>query len=376
MTGMKRRTERARYSNGNRGLKGRSLLHSGTRKLFALCLAAAALALLPRLPGTSAAPAPIGTAKPVPAYTTLPSPRASAAFTPTVVVYPFEVTGEMPAQASNSIAQVFYQQLASAGGLRVLPTPKSVPRNAYLTNARQDNADYYVSGYLTPLGDGAAMVLQVVTADTGIMIFSKTTQIFNTGDASAQASLAREVMLVHSGQLAEYDPQQQQQGSATPNPEETHGASVPIGGIFSAFKHDKNSTNAPKTVSAADKPSRVAIIGRVTGSGIDTATLTNATRGLGASMNRYFKAQMDQTNAVDVASAANAICGDNRNATIAGGTLSQGHAHGKLQSTFTLRIYACFGAVLYAGTPVTADSVQGAIDNAVAAYAQSNPTNS
>src|SRR5581483_2325695 len=195
------------------------------------------------------------------------------------------------------------------------------------------------------------MVVQVVTADSGIMIFSQTAQILSTTDASAQAALVREVMLERSGQLADYT---QTAPSATPAPAATGGASVPLGGLFGIFKHgDKGNGNIPAAVAAQDKPSRIAIIARVSGTGIDAGMLTGATNSLDAAMNRYFIAQLDQTNASDIANSTNAICGSNRNATIAGGTLSQQHTHGKLQSTFTLRIYACFGAVLYQGDPVT-----------------------
>jgi len=342
-------------------------------QLAALGLAAFSVMLLGAHHTTAPSPKPLATATPIPAFTATPEP-AKAAVPPSVVVYQFETTGEMPKNISSSIAQLFDQQL-TVGGLHVIMPPNGIVRSNYLTNAHASKADYYISGYLTPLGDGAAMVVQVVTADTGIMIFSKTAQIFSTNDAAAQADAAREMMLAHSGQLAQYD---QAPPTATPQPDSTQGASTSLGGLFGIFKHGSKSSNSgiAPAVANQDKPDRIAIIARVGGGGIDTGTLTSATQSLSGAMSRYFRTQVDRSNSSDIPPNADAICGSNRNATIAGGTLGQQHSHGKAQSTFTLRIYTCFGAVIYEGDPVTGGSAQEAIDQAVSTYATQNPSNS
>ena len=121
----------------------------------------------------------IGAGAPHPAPAPSPSPSATpvpVAAIPVVLVYPFDTTGQLKANVGSGIAQVFTQQMLSAGGLTLLPVPDSVHRSDFLTNANKQHADYYISGYMTPIGNGAAVVVQVVSADSGIIVFSNTQQ--------------------------------------------------------------------------------------------------------------------------------------------------------------------------------------------------------
>ena len=78
----------------------------------------------------------------------------------------------------------------------------------------------------------------------------------------------------------------------------------------------------------------------------------------------------------NVSQSSDAICGSNRDNTIASGTLTtKAAAHGKPQITFVLEVYTCFGALL--GREVgNGSSIKNAIDAAVAAYANAHPDNS
>jgi len=342
---------------------------------FAVCCAFALMgagnAAIAGTGSSGGAPTP----SPVPlATSTAPPPL----FAPAVLVYPFEVGGELKADAGNAVAQIFDQQFVAAGGLSVLPTPNGIKRTDFLTNARALKADYYISGYLTPVGDGAALVMQVVSVQSGIMVYTKTSQVFTAQDASAQAFLARQVMFAHSGVTAV---SADTTGSSTPAPTASQGAQVSLGGIGSLFgllHRNRAAQPGPHTVIAeAEKPSRIAIVSPVGGSA-DARALAEATGLLRPTLDRYFKTAVAGTT-VDGGKNASAICGSNRDATVATGTLSQARAGkfgGRTDSTFTLIVYTCFGATLYTGEPAKAGSIKSAIDAAVDAYAKDHPANS
>jgi hypothetical protein len=78
----------------------------------------------------------------------------------------------------------------------------------------------------------------------------------------------------------------------------------------------------------------------------------------------------------DIGKQADAICGSDRNNTIATGALSVDHPkHGKQTTTFALSIYTCFGALLYQGT-AQGPTAKAAIAAAIADYAAAHPDNS
>jgi TolB-like protein len=343
---------------------------TGLRRLCVALLLCSSIALI----GARHRPAPT----PTPVPTASPTPISLA---PSVVVYPFEASSDMPAGSGPAIAQIFDQQLSTAGGLSVLAAPAKVVRIDYLTAARKIGADYYISGYITPVGDGAAMVVQVVGTVTGVMIFSRTAQISTVGDASSQALAARELILQHAGRMqAEYN----SQANATPTPSANNGANVSLGGLGSLFgllRHGKGTGATPPptgSVPQDKKPSRVAILARVTGLGMDAGALTTATQYLRDALDRHYLTQLATADTDSIAKTSNAICGSKRDATIDGGTLVQTHGsgfRGKTETTFTLKIFTCFGAVLYSAD-AKADSIKNAINAAVEAYAAAHPQNS
>ncbi len=332
------------------------------RPLAALVLAAS-VALVAAAPAKPSHPSPT----PSPSPTAKPAPPAAA---PTVMVFPFDVDSELPAKSGQQVAQIFDQQIQQAGGVTVLPAPAGTQRTDFGKVAQKANADFYVSGFLTAVGDGAAMVLQVVSADSGVMVFSHTAQVTSAEQASAEALTAREVILARSGLLQSPD-QAPQKATPEPSPSD-NGGNYNLSNFFGIFKHH---SSGPPVVAAADKPSRVVLVARVTGTGFSTSNLASATQTLWTTLNRSFKTQGSNAAANDLATTASDVCGSNRNATIAGGTLAQQHNGKATQAAFTLRIYTCFGAVLYEGT-ATAGSVNEAITSAVTAYATSHPQNS
>jgi hypothetical protein len=106
---------------------------------------------------------------------------------PNVIVYPFVATGaSVDREAGSRLATILAEQMSTTGKVRVIPPPPGTDRADYLKIALANNADYYVTGYLTPLGDAIAVVEQVVSTTTGIVVFSQTAQIKTYSDAAGQ----------------------------------------------------------------------------------------------------------------------------------------------------------------------------------------------
>jgi hypothetical protein len=312
-------------------------------------------------------PSPQRSASPQPSST-----PSSLEQQPVILVYPFDVQTGADARIGTAIAQILGQEMAAAGGITVLAIPQGVKRPDFLDNARTAKADFYISGYVTPVGESAAVVEQVVSVESGVILFSQTAQVSSVADVASQSLLARSQILAFVGRGTQ---NVGAQTANTPAPTSSNGAQVPISGITnmvdSVFKHKGAQTPSPAPVV---KPSRGIIIAPVTASGsVAPAELTNALRELYLALNRRFVTQMTSVTSPPEQS-ADAICGPDRDNTIASGTLTE--TPGKhMTATFVLLVYTCFGARLEREVGKGA-SLKTAVDAAVAAYAAAHPENS
>jgi hypothetical protein len=328
-------------------------------------LLAAALLCASVLFATAAAPPP-----PTPA----PVPPAGFGALPTVLVYPFDVQTGADPKIGMAIAQILAQEMTAAGGITVPPVPQGIKRADFLENARTARADFYISGYVTPVGDSAAVVEQVVSVESGVILFSQTAQVTSVADVASQSLLARQQILTFLGRGTE---SVQTRPTNTPAATSTNGAQVPISGlgniVNSVFKHRSGSRGA--SPAPVVKPSRGIIVAPVTAAGyVSPADLASAAHELYFALNTRFNAQMTGIT-TSVAQSADAICGSNRDNTIAAGTLQETAAgHGKTM-TFELVVYTCFGAALEREVG-KGSSIKTAVDSAVSAYAAAHPDNS
>ena len=302
-------------------------------------------------------------------------PPAGIEQMPVVVIYPFDVQAGVDPRLGIAIAVILAKVMTAAGGISVLPVPQNVKRADFLTNARAGRADFYISGYVTPVGDRGSVVEQVVSVDSGTILFSQTAQVGTEVDVASQSLLAREQILAFVGRGTQ---NVETQPANTPAPTSTNGAQMPIQGlgsiVSSVFKH-KGSAHTPAPA-AAVKPSRGVIVAPLTASGYVAPTdLTSASHELYFALNARFNAQMTGVTTTNVGQSTDAICGSNRNNTIATGALQETREHGKPQISFDLVVYTCFGSVLgrAAGKGTT---IKTAIDAAVSGYASEHPDNS
>lgn len=334
---------------------------------------------LRRLVGAALLCSSIGLAAATPPPPPPPTPAPPlAGQNPSVVVYPFDVQTGADPKIGIAIAQILGQEMVAAGGINVPPVPQGVKRSDFLQYAHNANADFYISGYVTPVGDSAAVVEQVVSVESGVILFSQTAQVSSVADVASQSLLARSQILAFVGRGTQTV---QAQSTNTPAPTSTNGAQVPLKGIASivdsVFKHGHGSRTP--TPGPTTKPPRGVIVAPVGASGyVAAADLTNATHELYFALNRAFTTTMTSASVApaDVGRYADQICGENRDNTIASGTVQVAPAHhGKQDVTFTLAVYTCFGAALEHETG-KGSSIKSAVDAAVAEYATAHPDNS
>lgn len=152
---------------------------------------------------------------------------------PRVIVFPFQVSGSiLDRETSARLETVVANQIAEGGAIKIVPVPSGTDRKDYLTAARAAGADYYVTGFVSPLGDGATMVDQVVSTHTGIVVFSSSGQLQTFGDAAGQGDNLRVAIQRHAGRnLNAFSAPPPT--SATPTAAPTAGAEAKLsGGLF------------------------------------------------------------------------------------------------------------------------------------------------
>ena len=334
-----------------------------------------------------------GTPTPKPTATPTPTPKTSATATakaastaspaasapqrsaiPMVVVFPFQTSSELKPDTGGRAAQLFVQQINGAGGIDAINGAPNIQRTGYLSYAQKLQADYYVTGYMTPLGAGVSLVEQVVSTQDGTIVYGNTAQIDSFDDASAQAIQIHGFILSQEQADADrYAAAQAESTASAPPSGNQANFSKGISDIAGLFKRRGQT---PKPV-AVVKPAKGVLVVHASGS-VPEDDLNRATSVLYTNLNTHFNAHMTTAQPANVSTAADGICGASRDNTIATGSLSATVArHGltsRTQWTFKLDTYTCFGAKLTENAAVS-DSLDGAVKAAVEAYAAAHPEN-
>lgn len=119
----------------------------------------------------------------------------------TVVVYPLTVAGggDPNGEVGSNIALLLSNKLADLGGLNVKPFTPGTTRPEYLDAALKLGADYYVTGYITPVGADVSVIVQVVSTYSGSVVYSTTALAHTFADVVSQADVVRAAILRHAG---------------------------------------------------------------------------------------------------------------------------------------------------------------------------------
>jgi TolB-like protein len=332
-----------------------------------LCLSFGLIAAAPPSPAPRPLPSPKATFLP----TAPPTPTGVA---PTVVIFPFETPSDVDAKTGGAIAQIYSQVLTQTGGLKVLPVPQKIKREDFEKYAHSKAADYYISGYVQPIGTGAAIVASIVDVNAGIAVYSQTTQVESVNDVASQALTAHTVIM----QVAGVDrPQQVVSGTnATPAPSSTSGAQYNVTNVLGGLFKRGGKNTASATPTPAVKPAVSMLIARLTGDAA-AGDISQSTDDLFRAMNKYYNASIINVNSSNLTKTADSICGTNRRQTIASGVLNAVR-YGGIRShnsyTFTLKVYTCFGSILFTNTQ-TNDDKRKAVANAVDEFHRNHPEN-
>jgi TolB-like protein len=336
------------------------------RRLFAMFLLCSTVGLI------AATPAPRFTPIPQAAPTVTPGPVATGAG-PAVLVYAFETPSDVDAKYGPAVAQIYTQVFTQSGGLKVLPVATNIKREDYEKYARVQHADYYISGFIQPIGEGAAIVAQIVDVSSDIVVVAQTTQIQSVPDVASQALNARAIILAHAG----IDRPELQTVQNTPTPSSTAGASVSITNVLGGlFKGKSKAVATAATPTPAAKPRRGVIVVKVTGAS-SASDLASADDTLWRALGARYNVKRDSVPISNVAKQADSICGTSRDNTIASGVLVTSRSGGFRPHdtySFTLNILTCFGATLYTNTQSGTDHVK-VVRDAAQAYASDHPDN-
>jgi TolB-like protein len=338
------------------------------RRLLAAFLLCSSLALV------AATPAPRATLPPKAAPTFSPAPSGTGAG-PTVLVYPFTTPSDLDARYGTAVAQIYDEVFAQSGGLTVLNSPEGVKREDYAKVAKVQHADYYISGYIEPIGTGAAIVMQIVDVSSDIAVYAQTTQVQGVPDVGSQALYARNVILQASG----IESTQITTTKETPTPSSTSGASVSLTNVLGDIFKGKGKGKGTASVATPipNKPSRGIIVMRVTGTAKAT-DIAAASDTMARDLGNFYAVRPSAIAVTNLAKQADGICGAFRNNTIASGVLTATHIggmHAHDTYSFTFNVNACFGPVLYTNTQ-TGDDRSKVVNDAVAAYVTDHPDNS
>jgi len=171
--------------------------------------------------------------------------------TPRVVVFPLTVNGEAQQDAGDRLAVLFAQQMSENGIHVVAPVP-GTPRTDFLTAARKLSCDYYVTGFITPLGAQVTVVEQVVSTTSGTVVASNSAELLTYADASGQGAILASLVKRHADRaFASLDDKSAAQ--ETPEPKETSGIDATLAKLGSIFKRKPRAVPSPSP-SPADVP--------------------------------------------------------------------------------------------------------------------------
>jgi TolB-like protein len=181
------------------------------------------------------------------------SPPPSFYSKPNVIVFPFISNGSsIDREASSRLATVIATSMADTGLVTVTPPPPGTDRKDYLNVARANRSDYYIAGFMSPLGNGVSIVEQVVSTATGIVVYSQSTQLTTYNDAAGQGDDLATFVSRHAnrGLAAIGTPPP----AASPTPAASNGPEANLGKLFSR----KKKPAARPTASPTPKPNATA----------------------------------------------------------------------------------------------------------------------
>lgn len=316
------------------------------------------------------------------------APATSILAAPNLVVYPFSANGsDVSKEAGSRLAITIATQIANLGGVNVRPATPGVDRQNYLDAARSAGADYYIAGYVTPLGDGVSVVEQLVSTQTGIVVYSNTAQVRTYGDAAGQGDVLREALLRHQTRnLGAYAAAPPPATTPAPAPAPGTAAQANLGRLFGRKQHNATSPTPAAKATASPLASSAPAVARATALPAPTPVTSGSPgRGGGYGVLAIGGSAADERRSFTGAAIRNDIIANHRRVagtgitratacrhddvgTLLGGNLTTRNYTllGQRQTSATLELlaYDCAGNLVYRRT-FAHDDAQGSWRNAV-----------
>ena len=111
----------------------------------------------------------------------------SLSIKPGVMVFPLQpMSSTIDREADSRLTTAIANEMEATKAVNVIPAPAGTAPKDELSVARAANAEYYVTGFVSPLGNGVSAVEQVVSTRTGIVVFSNSGQLQTYTDAAGQ----------------------------------------------------------------------------------------------------------------------------------------------------------------------------------------------
>ena len=309
------------------------------------------------------------------------SPPPSFYSKPNVIVFPFISNGSsVDREASSRLATIIATAMANTSLVTVTPPPPGTDRKDYLNVARANRSDYYVSGFISPLGNGVSIVEQVVSTATGIVVYSQSTQLNTYNDAAGQGDDLATFVSRHAnrGLAAIGTPPP----ATSPTPAASNGPEANLGKLFSRKKKPAAKPTAsptPKPLVNATAPA-AALVNVTTppstaahaavASTTETYAVLPVAGAADAALRELATARIaDRAHAERAATAAAACTGHTLKAVLAGTLTTTPDATGGGKAKFELTASDCSGKMLWrqthGGDGTGAQGLQTATDRAV-----------
>jgi hypothetical protein len=283
---------------------------------------------------------------------------ATPAFTivPTVIVYPMTTSNSLNREDAARIMTTLATQIAAGGQIKVIPPSIGIERENYLANARSVGANFYVTGFITPLGQGASIVEQVVSTTSGTLVFSVTNYITSLAEIAAQGDQLRAGIIERSSRGIQAFTAPAPQQANTPAPEASNGTDVNINKLFGR-------KNAPAATLALAPPANSTLAILTVGGSADADQRIAAARALAGAFEHAGRHAV----LVDASVPSNAICAANK-ATVQVAAWIDPPPANAANANASLRMiaYDCSGKVAFDRT--FKQPVSGLTDAAVGAY--------
>jgi hypothetical protein len=124
-----------------------------------------------------------------------PGPLGSS----TLVIFPFRVAEGMDPGIGVEYGTKLGASITALGGITVVMGEPATDPAAYLRTTKADGGDYYVSGFVAPpLNETAAVIEQLVSARSGVIVWSGNASIRPDIDIHDEGSVVKNALLAHA----------------------------------------------------------------------------------------------------------------------------------------------------------------------------------